>query len=315
METKRLLGKTFREQFKAEVREEIAELAEKGIRPGLAVILAGDDPASQVYVRSKTRTCEELGMGSQQINLPAETSTQELLARVGDLNRDDAVDGILIQLPLPRQVDTDRVLQAVHPAKDVDGFHPSNLGKLFSGRPALAPCTPMGILEMLKREGTPMRGAEAVVVGRSIIVGKPMAMLLLQNHCTVTICHSRTRDLGEVCRRADILVVAVGVPALVQREHIKPGAVVVDVGMNRITEREQALTILGPDSARFQKFEERGSVLIGDVHPEAAWGIASAATPVPGGVGPLTIGHLMKNTVQACRQRRGRPTRFAQESH
>ncbi len=305
METKRLLGKTLLDQFKTEAREEIAELAKKGIKPGLAVLLAGNDPASQLYVRNKTRTCQELGMNSQQIDLPADASTQELLARVGDLNRDDEVDGILIQLPLPRQIDADRLLQAVHPAKDVDGFHPLNLGKLFSGRPTLAPCTPMGILEMLKREKIEMPGAEAVVVGRSIIVGKTMAMLLLQQNCTVTICHSKTRDLGEVCHRADILIVAVGVPALVRREHIKSGAVVVDVGMNRITEREQALRFLGSDSARFQNFEKRGSVLIGDVQPGAPWGIASAATPVPGGVGPLTIGHLMKNTAQACRQRRG----------
>lgn len=314
METRRLLGKPILEQFKQEVREEIAALAGSGVVPGLAVVLVGEDPASQIYVRHKTRTCDDLGMNSWQINLPADSQTEELLAQIGELNRRADVDGILVQLPLPRHIDVDRVLGAVHPGKDVDGFHPNNLGKLFCGRSGLVPCTPRGILEMLKRQGFELEGKEAVMVGRSIIVGKTMAMLLLQENCTVTICHSRTRNLAEVCRRADILIVAVGVPGLVTREQIKPGSVVVDVGMNRLSSRDEALRILGPDSERFKKFEEKGSVLIGDVHPDAPWGVAQAATPVPGGVGPLTIGQLMKNTVLACRERRGKPMRYVQES-
>ncbi|MFQ5739740.1 MAG: bifunctional 5,10-methylenetetrahydrofolate dehydrogenase/5,10-methenyltetrahydrofolate cyclohydrolase [Acidobacteriota bacterium] len=304
METRLLRGKKIADQIKSEVADEIADLKRMDLVPGLAAVLVGEHPASRLYVRSKTRTCAELGMHSEPIELPDGTTTEELLQVIGRLNRADEIDGILVQLPLPGHVDEERVLQAVHPAKDVDGFHPLNVGKLCSGRPGLVPCTPVGILEMLKREGIRLKGAEAVVVGRSNIVGKPMAQLLLQQHCTVTLCHSRTRDLAAVCRRADLLVVAIGRPALVTGEYLKPGVVVVDVGMNRIESRRRAVELFGENSPRLPRFDERGYTLVGDVHPRQSIGIAAAVTPVPGGVGPLTIAQLMKNTVLACRMRR-----------
>ncbi len=304
METRILNGRAVADAIKRELEEEIGDLRSKGLSPGLSVILVGENPASAIYVKNKTRSSEQLGIRSETIELPVTVSTEELLSRVGELNRNDEVDGILVQLPLPDHIDQDRVLQAVHPAKDVDGFHPVNVGKLSLGRPALAPCTPMGILELLKRERIPLSGAEAVVVGRSNIVGKPTAMLLLREHCTVTICHSRTRDLAAVCRRADLLVAAVGRPALIGTNHLKQGAVVIDVGINRVTDRDLAEEYFGADSPRLETFDRKGYCLVGDVHPRAASGVASAVTPVPGGVGPLTIAHLMKNTVTACRMRR-----------
>ncbi len=305
METRILRGKNVAEAIKAEVASAADQLRERGIVPGLAAVLVGDDPASQLYVSNKTRTCEELGMHSELVRLPSETGTEELLREVDRLNRDDAIDGILVQLPLPDQIDEERVLNAVVPEKDVDGFHPVNVGRLMVGNFTLAPCTPMGIMEMLRQENIPVKGAEAVVVGRSNIVGKPMAMLLLHQHATVTLCHSRTRNLPEVCRRADILIVAIGRPAMVTREFIREGAVIIDVGTNRVESEAEVRRLFGDDSPRIESFGKRGSTLVGDVHPRDPYGIAAAVTPVPGGVGPLTIAHLMKNTLLACQARRG----------
>ncbi|HXK58873.1 MAG TPA: bifunctional 5,10-methylenetetrahydrofolate dehydrogenase/5,10-methenyltetrahydrofolate cyclohydrolase [Acidobacteriota bacterium] len=305
METRILDGKKIAEQIETELCAEIGELRSKGIVPGLAVVLVGDNPASQLYVRSKAKKCRELGMHSESHELPTATTTDQLLGLVQELNAKDEIDGILVQLPLPSHIDSDLVLKTIDPVKDVDGFHPVNVGLLAIGRFTLAPCTPMGILEMLKREGIKLKGAEAVVVGRSNIVGKPMALLLLHQHATVTICHSRTEDLSAVCRRADILVAAIGRPAMITKEYIKPGATVVDVGTNKILDRESALRLFGANSPKFKAFERQGSVLVGDVHPTDPLGLAAAVTPVPGGVGPLTIIHLMKNALLACRARRG----------
>ena len=305
METRILSGKKIGDQIKQEVAEEARRLTARGLTPGLAVVLVGDDPASQIYTRSKTRTCQELGLNSELIELPATTSTEALLDVVDRLNGDDRVDGVLVQLPLPDQIDERRVLDAISPEKDVDGLHPVNVGRLVAGQFTLAPCTPMGIIEMLRREEVPFKGAEAVVVGRSNIVGKPMALLLLHQHATVTICHSRTRDLPAVCRRADILVAAIGRPAMITREYIKPGAVVIDVGTNRLESESEVRRLFGDDSPRLETFARRGSTLVGDVHPRDPLGVASAVTPVPGGVGPLTIAHLVKNTLLACKARRG----------
>ena len=305
METRLLDGKKTANEIKAEVSEEIEDIRAHGLVPGLAVVLVGDDAASRIYVRSKTRTCAELGMHSEQVDLPAETSTEQLLDIIRGLNSQDGIDAILIQLPLPDQIDTERVLSAVDPAKDVDGFHPVNVGRLLAGSPGLAPCTPLGILELLQREGVAIKGAEAVVVGRSNIVGKPVAVLLLHQHATVTLCHSRTRDLPGVCRRADILIAAIGRPAMLTRDYIKAGAVVVDVGINRIDRRDEIANLYGSDSARLDQFDKKGYTLVGDVHPRDPLGVAAAVTPVPGGVGPLTIALMMKNTLRACLQRRG----------
>ncbi len=305
METRILSGKPVADAIKAEVAREAQSLAARGIQPGLAAVLVGDNPASQVYVRNKTKSCRELGMHSEMVILPAETTTDELLSVVDRLNRDNRIDGILVQLPLPDQIDDRTILEAVLPEKDVDGFHPVNVGRLVTGEAVLAPCTPMGILEMLRREGVPIKGAEAVVVGRSNIVGKPVALLLLHEHATVTLCHSRTRDLPSVCRRADILIAAIGRPAMITREYIKEGAVVVDVGINRLESEDQVRELFGADSPRLRSLAQKGSTLVGDVHPRDPVGLAGAVTPVPGGVGPLTIAHLMKNTLLACRARRG----------
>lgn len=305
METRILHGKHTAEQLRQEVLAETTALRERGIVPGLATVLVGEDPASQLYVASKTRACQELGMYSEPVHLPSGTTTQQLLDWVLRLNRDDRIDGILVQLPLPDTINEKAILEAVDPAKDVDGFHPINVGRLVAGEAMLAPCTPLGILEMLKREGVPLKGAEAVVVGRSNIVGKPMALLLLHQHATVTLCHSRTRDLPGVCRRADILVAAIGRPAMITREYIKEGAVVVDVGINRLETEADVVNLFGEGSPRLESFRKRGSIVVGDVHPTDPIGVASAVTPVPGGVGPLTIAHLMKNTLAACRARRG----------
>ena len=305
METRILDGKKIAEQIKAEVAAEAKDLRAKGISPGLAAVLVGENAASQLYVNSKTKTCAELGMHSEKVEMPAETTTEELLGVVKRLNEDDAIDGILIQLPLPDHVDEEVILSAVDPDKDVDGFHPVNVGRLSIGEFTLAPCTPMGVMEMLRREGVPLKGAEAVVVGRSNIVGKPMALLLLHEHATVTLCHSRTRDLAGVCRRADILIAAVGRPAMVTKDFIKEGSVIVDVGMNRVETIEEVVDLFGETSRRIDVFNRRGSTLVGDVHPRDPLGVAAAVTPVPGGVGPLTIAHLMKNTLLGCKARRG----------
>ncbi len=307
--TARILnGAKIRDSIMEELGEQIRDLKTAGITPGLAAVLVGENPASQIYVRSKVKTCESLGLHSEKIEWPADTSTERLLGLVDDLNRRAEIDGILVQLPLPPQVDSKAVLEAVSPAKDVDGFHPVNIGNLVSGRLGLVPCTPAGIIEILRRSGITMQGARAVIIGRSDIVGKPVAMLLLHNHATVTICHSRTRDLPAVAREADILVAAIGKPAFVTGEFIKPGAAVIDVGINRLTTEEEVRRIFHAPAAALEKLQSKGSVLVGDVQPEDVQEKAGAYTPVPGGVGPLTIAMLMANTVQAARLRRGIPS-------
>jgi methylenetetrahydrofolate dehydrogenase (NADP+) / methenyltetrahydrofolate cyclohydrolase len=303
--TARILdGAKIRDQVFSDLQGEIRQLAAAGIRPGLAAVLVGDNPASQIYVKSKIAACEQIGLASWLHTPPASVSTDELLRLVADLNADDSVDGILVQLPLPRQVDTKQVLEAVDPAKDVDGFHPVSLGRLVSGRPGLVACTPAGCMEILRRGEIAMEGANAVVLGRSDIVGKPMALLLMHANATVTICHSKTRDLPDVVRRADIVVAAMGKAGYVAADWIRPGAAVIDVGTNKVTEAKEAERLLQNFPARLEKFKDRGSVLVGDVHPDAL-GIAGALTPVPGGVGPMTIAMLMSNTVKAARLRRG----------
>ena len=297
-------GNKISAEIKTEVAAEVQQLMQHGIRPGLAAVLVGHDPASEVYVRNKVRTCEQLGLYSEKITPSAEISTEDLLAIVEDLNRRDEVDGILVQLPLPKHIDSKRILQAVNPAKDVDGFHPVSVGLLSTQQPGLVPCTPAGCMEILRRSGIKVEGREAVVVGRSDIVGKPVAMLLTNANATVTICHSRTRDLGEVCRRADILVAAVGRAGMITAEMVRPGATVIDVGIDRVTDRATFEALFGGDEGREKQFAEKGSVLCGDVHPRVAE-VAGAITPVPGGVGPLTIAMLMSNTVKAARLRRG----------
>ena len=292
--------------IQAEVAADIQALAARGIRPGLAVVLVGDNPASQVYVRNKVKTSAALGIASEQISPDPAISTEGLLEIVHRLNAREDIDGILVQMPLPPQVDARRLLEAVSPEKDVDGFHPLNVGRLQIGAPALAPCTPAGVIEMLRRSGIAMAGANAVVVGRSDIVGKPMAALLLRENATVTVCHSRTRNLGEICRTADILVAAIGRPGMIGAEMVREGAVLVDVGMNRVTSPEQFAQFFSGDAKREAVFQKNGSVLMGDIDPHA-FAKASYYTPVPGGVGPLTIAMLMANTVRAARLRRGLP--------
>ncbi len=301
-----LSGKEFSAAIKEEVAEAVSKLKEAGVEPCLVVVRVGADPASEVYVRSKVKTAEELGIRSEHRHLPEDTPQEDLLAIVDELNAREDVDGILVQLPLPKHINETEVLERLDPLKDVDGFHPVNAGRLAQGHEALVPCTPAGIIDMLKRKGIEMKGANAVVVGRSNIVGKPMALLLLQEHATVTICHSRTRDLADVCSRADILVAAVGVTGIIREEHIKPGAVVVDVGMNSITDAETARDFFGDDELekRLTTIERRGSTLVGDVNAKAAKSKAGYFTPVPGGVGLLTVAMLMKNTVKAARLRR-----------
>ena len=291
-------------EIKAEVAAEVQALVAGGVRPGLAVILVGHVAASEIYVRSKVKTCGELGIFSEMRTPPDSVTTDELLAIVDELIGRDEIDGILIQLPLPAHVDTKRLLEAVSPAKDVDGFHPVNVGRLQSGQPGLQPCTPAGVMEMLRRRGIEVAGRRAVVLGRSDIVGKPMAMLLLNASATVTVCHSRTTDLAAETRRADILVAAIGRAGFVTADMVKPGAVVIDVGINRVTDERQLQEFFAGDPARAATFQKRGSVVVGDVHP-AAFEVASAYTPVPGGVGALTIAMLMANTVKAARLRRG----------
>ncbi len=268
--------------------------------PGLTVVLVGEDAAGQVYVRNKEKAAREAGMDSRVLRLPAKTAEAELLDVVRSLNADRNVHGILVQLPLPRQIDGDRVLLAVDPDKDVDGFHPVNAGRLLIGLPGFVPCTPAGVVELLKRNGIPLSGKRAVVVGRSNIVGKPMAILLLRENCTVTVCHSRTADLPAVAREADLLVVAIGRLAMVTGDFIKPGAVVVDVGMHTVTDEATCRRLWGEDESRLRAVREKGGTLAGDVHPREAAARASWLTPVPGGVGPLTIALLLRNCLQAA---------------
>jgi methylenetetrahydrofolate dehydrogenase (NADP+)/methenyltetrahydrofolate cyclohydrolase len=297
-------GNKIAADIRAEMASEVTALTAAGMRPGLAVILVGNNPASEIYVRGKVKSCEELGIYSEKHTPPDSVSTEELLDLVNDLNQRDEIDGILVQLPLPSQVDSKKVLMAVDPAKDVDGFHPVNVGFLSTQRPGLVPCTPAGIIEILKRSNIPIASQEAVVVGRSDIVGKPTAMLLINSNATVTVCHSKTRDLPGVCRRADILVAAIGRAGMVTRDFVRPGATVIDVGMNKISDRAEFDKFFKGNEKREQVFASKGSTLIGDVHPEVAE-IAGAITPVPGGVGPLTIAMLMVNTVRAAKLRRG----------
>jgi methylenetetrahydrofolate dehydrogenase (NADP+)/methenyltetrahydrofolate cyclohydrolase len=297
-------GAAIATQIKQEVAEEVKRLAAQGVRPGLAAVLVGHVPASEIYVRNKVQTCAELGLFSELITPPDTVTTEDLFDLVSSLNSRDDIDGILIQLPLPKQVDAKALLDSVSPAKDVDGFHPINAGRLQAGRPALAPCTPAGVVEILKRSGIPISGKNAVIVGRSDIVGKPAAMLLLHENATITICHSKTHDLGAVTRQADILVAAIGHPGFITPEMVKPGAVIIDVGINRIDTRADFDKFFAGNAKREAAFMKRGSVIVGDVHP-AAFELSSAYTPVPGGVGLLTIAMLMSNTVRAAKMRRG----------
>ncbi|MGA2038672.1 MAG: bifunctional methylenetetrahydrofolate dehydrogenase/methenyltetrahydrofolate cyclohydrolase FolD [Bryobacteraceae bacterium] len=298
-------GNRVRDEIKAELKPRISTLTAKGRPPGLAVVLVGNNPASEIYVRNKVKTCGDLGIHSETLRPPESVSTGELLAVIDALNARDDLDGILVQLPLPPQVDSKRVLLAVSPEKDVDGFHPVNVGNLVAALPGPRPCTPAGILELLRRYRIPVAGKRAVVVGRSDIVGKPVALLLLHEHATVTICHSKTVDLRGVCREGEILVAALGRPAMITAEFIRPGAVVIDVGTTRVTDRALAARVFRNAEDKLAAFDKRGFVLMGDVDPIDVIEKASAYTPVPGGVGPLTIAMLMANTVAAAERRAG----------
>src|ERR1700722_8814880 len=304
-----LNGRKIAEEIRSEVAAEVKSLIAAGVRPGLAVVLVGHDPASEIYVRGKVKACGEVGVYSESLTPPETVTTAEMLALVENLNRRDDIHGILVQLPLPPQVDAKKVLLAVDPAKDVDGFHPMNVGLLSTQRPGLVPCTPNGVIEILKRSAIAIAGRDAVVVGRSDIVGKPAAMLLINANATVTVCHSKTHDLAGVCRRADILVAAIGRAGMITRDFVKPGATVIDVGMNQVTDAAEFQHLfagqLTNHAKREQNFLKKGSTLVGDVHP-AVIEVAGALTPVPGGVGPLTIAMLMYNTVKAAKMRRGR---------
>jgi methylenetetrahydrofolate dehydrogenase (NADP+) / methenyltetrahydrofolate cyclohydrolase len=305
MSAKLLDGASVARAIKEEVASEVARLSQRGLRPGLAAVLVGNDPASHIYVSNKVKTCEQLGLYSEKIEPPESSTTEELLALVRDLNSRDEIDGILIQLPLPKQIDAALVLNSVNPDKDVDGLHPANAGRLMLNEPGLRPCTPAGIVEMLERYEIPIKGSRAVVIGRSRLVGLPIALLLLHRHATVTICHSRTQDLPSVARVADILIAAIGKAGMVDGSYIKPGAAVVDVGTGKVTTREELDYFFGDDPKRRAAFEKNGYTLIGDVNPRAAAEVAGYLTPVPGGVGPLTITMLMKNTLTAMKMRRG----------
>ncbi len=302
-----LSGKPIAEAIKAEVAEEVNLLRSNGVQPGLAVVRVGDDPASAVYVGSKVKTSAELGIFSEHIHLPGETSHAEVLGIVADLNHRSEVDGILVQLPLPKQVDAGVILEAIDPSKDVDGFHPMNVGRLSIGERAIVPCTPAGVIEVLKRSDISIAGKHAVIVGRSNIVGKPMAMLLLRENATVTICHSRTAHLASITGTADILVAAIGRAGFIRGDHIREGATVVDVGINSVSDVDLAAELFDADELekRLKAIENRGSTLVGDVNPKEAMAKAANFTPVPGGIGLLTVAMLMKNTVDAAKLRRG----------
>ena len=304
---KRLDGKVVAEEIRESLKPRVARFsAAAGRPPGLGILLAGDDGGSEIYVRNKVRACEALGIRADLQRLPAEATLDEVMAIVARFNAADDVDGVLVQSPLPAGMGADaeqQVFDAVDPAKDVDGFNPVNVGRLVQNRPALAPGTPSGIIELLERNGIPIEGRRAVVIGRSDIVGKPMAALLLHRHATVTICHSRTRDLPAVASSADILVAAIGRPGFVTADFVKSGATVIDVGTSRVTDGNRVAALFGPDSPRLEVLERRGATVVGDVHPEVA-SVAGALTPVPGGVGPLTIAMLLSNTVRAAEARR-----------
>jgi methylenetetrahydrofolate dehydrogenase (NADP+)/methenyltetrahydrofolate cyclohydrolase len=288
----------------ARIKEEVKAEIARGVRASLAAVRVGDDPASAVYVRNKIRACEEVGIRSEHHALPESTTTEQLLDVVASLNARDDVDGILTQLPLPAHVDETAIIEAMDPSKDVDGFHPVNAGRLAMGRPVFVPCTPAGIIELLDDRGVEIRGANACVVGRSQIVGRPMAQLLLQRDATVTICHSRTRDLAAVTRTADLLVVAIGRAGFVGRDHIKRGATVIDVGMNKVSDVDEVRRLFGDEAEkRLEVVAKRGSTLVGDVNPAEAAEVAGMLTPVPGGVGLLTVAMLMKNTLKAAKLR------------
>ncbi len=308
MSARLLDGRAVAAELRAEVAAGVEELGRAGARaPGLAAMLVGNDPASAVYVRNKARACEEVGIRSRTLELPAAASESELLALLDRLNEDPEVDGILVQLPLPPGLAADRCLARVRPDKDVDGFHPENVGRLWLGQPGFAPATPGGILELLRRCKIPLQGRHAVIVGRSAIVGKPLAALLLAAHATVTLCHSRTAGLEEHCRRADLLVAAIGRPGFFGPEHVQPGAVVIDVGINRIVDPELLERLFPGDAKRRAGFESRGWALAGDVDFHRVAPRVAAITPVPGGVGPLTVAMLLVNTLTACRRRLGLP--------
>jgi methylenetetrahydrofolate dehydrogenase (NADP+)/methenyltetrahydrofolate cyclohydrolase len=310
--TARILhGNPIRDQIYSELVQQIEELRGWGIRPGLAAVLVGDNPASKIYVKNKIAACEKLGLASWRFTPPDSVTTEELLELVAELNARDDVDGILVQMPLPPQVNAKQVLEAVDPAKDVDGFHPSNMGRLVTGRPGLVACTPAGVMEILRRSGIPIEGANGVVLGRSDIVGKPMALLLMHANATVTVCHSKTRELPAVVRRGDIVIAAMGRTAMVLPDWIQPGATLIDVGINRVSDPAEAGRLFANFPERLAEFRAKGTALVGDIHPDAT-SVAGAITPVPGGVGPLTIAMLMSNTVKAARLRRmpraGAPT-------
>jgi len=302
-------GNRVRDEIKNECRPRVERLIARKRPPGLVVVLVGHNPASEIYVRNKVKTSHELGIHSETITPPESITTAELLAIVEELNGRPEIDGILVQMPLPPQVDSKRVLLAVSPEKDVDGFHPCNVGNLATGRPGPRSCTPAGIIELLKRYRISIAGKRAVVVGRSDIVGKPMALMLMHENATVTICHSKTPDLPAVCREGDILVAAIGRAAMITADYIRPGATVIDVGMNRLNNRpevERVFPMGRPGAAeKLESFDRKGMLLVGDVHPLDMVEIAGAYTPVPGGVGPLTIAMLMVNTIDSAERRIG----------
>ncbi|MFN3419239.1 MAG: bifunctional methylenetetrahydrofolate dehydrogenase/methenyltetrahydrofolate cyclohydrolase FolD [Pyrinomonadaceae bacterium] len=307
MSAKILNGREIAEAVLSEVKGEVRRLAaEYGIQPGLAVIRVGNDPASAVYVANKVKACREAGIRSEHIHLPESVSSDELFKRLEMLNSDSQTDGILVQLPLPDHLDSQKILESIEVEKDVDGFHPMNVGRLSQGRECLAPCTPAGVIEILKRSGIKIEGQNAVIVGRSNIVGKPLAAMLLNENATVTICHSRTRNLEEITRSADILVAAIGRPGFIREQHIRPGAAVIDVGINRVSDKDFAAELFEGEELgrRISAIENRGSTLVGDVNPREAMRIAGYYTPVPGGVGLLTVAMLLKNTIAAAEIRR-----------
>ena len=299
-------GKAIAKEIRAEVAEGVARLTTAGGRPpGLAAVLVGENPASQVYVRTKSRACERAGLVSRTVSLPASIDQRELLDVIDELNADEAIDGILVQLPLPDSLDEDEILARISPAKDVDGFHPESVGRLWLDQRTFVPATPSGIVQMLDRTGLELEGKNAVIVGRSAIVGKPMGALLLQRNCTVTFCHSRTRDLPGVCRGADLLIAAIGRPSFFGPKHVSEGAVVIDVGINRISDPAEVERLFPGDEERRATLEKRGSVLVGDVDYTRVAPKTSAITPVPGGVGPLTVAMLLVNTLEASRRIQG----------
>jgi len=306
--TKILDGKAIAQQIREEVAQGVQEITGDSARPpGLTAVLVGDNPASKVYVRSKARDSEKVGIVSQTLALPEDSAQSELLRLIDELNADDSVDGILVQLPLPDHLDEKRILTQVQPEKDVDGFHPVNVGRLWTDEEGFVPATPSGIVEMLRRSEIPLEGSHAVIVGRSTIVGKPMGALLLRENCTVTFCHSRTRNLEAVCQEADILVAAIGRLAFFGPEHVREGATVIDVGINRVTDAAEVERLYPGDENRRAQFERKGSILVGDVDFFRVAPKAGAITPVPGGVGPLTRAMLLVNTLRARRDRQESP--------